>query len=575
MADLNYYFSESASTLYTPLQTHIKDLNDVDERLDILESDNQSQISQISTLTTKIGPLTNDDATTWHDFIAPVITGGADIFSDLFTYWLNQQDVKKWLTDLLARQLGITPDGDTVVIEPDQILAPPEIPVNFLTLSSNCFAIDRTAGRLYKSWGLTLDRDLNLLSSGNVNIVDPGAVTVSEPFGVAYSSIMSDSAKWQIMNMNDISLKFHKGTFDQSLGASNFTASNIKCKSFRIQEVDDGVFGVTVPAEIREDGSCSVTSLNVANNNFVVRENGEVLVNGKLVCTGGGSVLVEDSCILPSSSKCDIDDIASGNFGKPDVADFVGNTVLHGDGERADPLAFMSLENNANRAEMLHLTHPEFEATSAESISRAMSKMSSIKGATSVPQDWRETFYDDDEDDYWEIDIHTGKVVDPSDFVNNVTVPAPLPKIAYPISKAPIVMPEIEDHPLEHYFGEAPENAPLHWLNFGVLFPKINQFEDNAFAPVLEFEDNAVWNTEAERQNSWTKILSVLFKQTSGPEAMQQHVGLDKTDTLFSFGSAADWANVNDGTDAPVMRFDSTADWDETFSLHRFSSHAF
>jgi hypothetical protein len=575
MADLNYYFGVGmdSTSLYTPLQTHVKDLNDVDERLDILESENQSQITKISQLETRIGPLTDDDAKTWHDFIAPVITGGADVLSDLFTYWLNQQDVKKWLTDLLARQLGIPPDGDTVVIEPDQILAAPEIPVNFLTLSSNCFAVDRTTGQIHKDWGVTVDRDLNLLSSGNVNILDPGTLTQSDAFGVAYSGIMTNTAKWQIMNMNDISLKFHKGTFDQTLGASNFTSSNIKCKSFRIQEIDDGVFGVTVPAEIREDGTISATSLNIANNNFVVRENGEVLVNGKLVCTGGGSVLVEDSCILPSSSKCDIESIACGNLGKPDVADFVGNTVLHGDGERSDPLAFMSLADSTNRAEMLHLTHPEFEATSAESISRAMSKMSSIKGTG--PQDWRDTFYDDDEDSFWEIDIHTGKVIDPSDFANNLTVPAPLPKLAYPISKAPIVMPQIEDHPLEYYFGEEAENAPLHWLNFGVLFPKINRFEDNAFAPVLEFEDNAVWNTEAERQNSWTKVLSVLFKQTSGPEAMQEHIGLDKTDTLFSFGSAADWPNVDDGTDAPVMRFDSAADWDNTFSLHRFSSSAF
>jgi hypothetical protein len=173
------------------------------------------------------------------------------------------------------------------------------------------------------------------------------------------------------------------------------------------------------------------------------------------------------------------------------------------------------------------------------------------------------------------LDIHTGKVVDPSNFTDNITVPAPLPKLAYPISKAPIVMPEIEDHPLEYYFGEEPENAPLHHLNFAVLFPKINQFEDNAFPPVLEFDDNAVWNTEAERQNSWTKIMSVLFKQTSGSAAMEKHVGLDQKDTLFSFGSAADWPNLNDGSDPPIMRFTSDADWDTTFDLHRFSSSAF
>jgi hypothetical protein len=246
-------------------------------------------------------------------------------------------------------------------------------------LASNCFAIDRTAGRIHKDWGVTVDRDLNLLSSANVNILDPGAVAQSDAFGVAYSGIMTNAAKFPIMNMNDISLKFHKGTFDQQLSASNFTTSNIICKNFRIQEIDDGVFGKSVPAEIKEDGSCSVTSLNVAQN-FVVRQNGEVLINGKLVSTGGGSLLVEDTCVLPSSSKCDLESLACGNIGKHDVADFVGNTVLHGDGERSDPLAFMSLEDSANRAEMLHMTHPEFEATSAESISRAMSRMSSIKG---------------------------------------------------------------------------------------------------------------------------------------------------------------------------------------------------
>lgn len=547
MADLAFYYQDTS--VYTPLTTHNTDVNELDERLDTLEvasSQLQSEISAqealINSIISRIGDVTSDDMSKILDWVAPVIDFTGDFADELLRYWLDQVSVKDWLKEFLTNQV-IPPVGGEG--EDDQNITQPDVPVDFRALSKNPFAVDRTNGMLNQDFGVTVDRDFNLLSTSTINVLDPGALTTGGPFGAAYSMIMTNAAKYEIANLSNMSLRMNTGTFDQQISTALLSASNAIIAGRQvltsrsnaevstlsiIDEAEDPLLGISTTASILTDGSAKFHSLNV-NDNLIVRPNGDVLLNGQLVMTGSGRHIVADEDVIPSSSRAKLSDIQAGNLGKPDIHGFDKEINQYSSTDKTDPLAFIGVDN---RGEIITALHPEMSTSIAGSMSEAASRAQSICGIGDFQR-----IFSVSEDEMFDIDISTGQVIGATVAPPVVTIQAPAPLIVE-ATAAPSRSDSFADVFVE------PVNAPLHMLNFNIFQKPDGPF----FGVVNQFtaQDNA-WSIEIEQEVQnlpWALALNDSFSKL----AMRDHIGLTNADVYVGIGTQADPTNIlDDGLD--------------------------
>lgn len=593
--DLSYYYTPAISASnFVPTQLYLKDNSDIDERLDLLESTDVGTASQIAAINTKlagwsniifnVSGLSKEDSDKWHDFIGPIITGGADILGDVFGHFLNsyKDQFKDALKDALKDLLG-SQDINIGVGEDDDILTPPDNMVSFKTLSSNLFAFDRTVGQIQKNFGCTLDRDLNLLSTSKLNIVDPGTITANTPYGTGFSTIMSSNALYPIMDFTDMSFRMKSGQITSNLAlsnaaCSNFFSSNVSSKYIKVSSGETDLLGASLPAEIQSDGSGKFYSLNV-NNNLIIRPDGSVIVNGVTVIAPSGRPVVYDDQVLPSAAGYNLDDVLSGNIGSDDILDFCNFAPSYGDEEIRSPLSFAYMLNQEDATRIALPEHAASDASSVSfAISRAQSEASSVQAAlpsyNSLPSqpsvasvfsldlnqlaDLEDTVNDLDEDDAWEIDLVTGKVINPSTPVT--TAVAPPPVVVQPASLAERM------GSFDRFVGDTAVNAPLHWVGGNTAFQSTLGFNDSpAFPIAYQFndEDNA-WPATVHatlEDEAWKNVLNIAEQHLN----MANHVGLTKSDELVVVAAQGD--------PPPLLSFGSDA-FAQT-PLYSFPSNAF
>jgi hypothetical protein len=551
-----YYFDDTANILasqYTPLLTHNADVTQIDSRLDLLEASDSTQGSilaaQAVSLSNIINKPGNKDDFPWTDVFGPVLTGGADILGDLLQHWLGNQSFKDFLKDFLAKQIGTgVPDVD---INDDDILDMPEVPVDFRRLASNCFVVDRSATQSnVQNFGVTVDRDFNMLSGKKFNLLDPG-VLMPSAFGAAYNPmVMSAGAKFPIMDFtgNNIDLQFKTGTFKQRVTTSNFEASNMTVSDFYANKISGTdvaaytVTGVTVNAStfgssnltiygkddfvdgvvnknatIKNDGTASFQALSINKNNFEVKSDGSVHINGLMVITSSGKVLVHDDEIISSGHRYKMDDVLSGNIGSTDTYAFSKDVALWDTAEVATPL---NMANTANEDEMLKILMGEMSESITESLNSTLDRVSSVTGVS----DFKRVYsLDDDEDDFWEIDLVTGKVKNAPALVEapalELTRTDSFSDIfSAPLVNAPLHSPEATT--IKTFIGQ---NDPLSFDTYDTAaFPQTNYaFEDDAFPVTATVLD--------EKTDNMMKIFESYFDNR---RRMTTYLGIDGGDLI-------------------------------------------
>ena len=511
-----FFFDDTYNILatnYTPLTIHVNDVNAIDERLDVLEASDTSQSSLIASQTVTLSnlvnkPVNNDDFP-WTDVFGPVLTGGADILGDLLQHWLGDQSFKDFLKDFLAQQIGSgVPDVD---INDDEILDMPDVPVDFRRLASNCFAIDRSVTQSnVQNFGVTVDRDFNMLTGKKFNLLDP-AVLMPSPFGAAYNpSVMSAGAKFPIMDFsnNVIDLRFKTGTFTQYLTASNFEASNVSFSdcftnkfsatdayatsltgatvnstNFNTSNIaifgrDDFVEGViNQNATIKSDGTAAFNALSINKNNFEVKSDGSLHVNGLMVISSAGKVIVYDDDVIASSHRYKMGDMLSGNIGATDAYAFSKDVALWDTAEVAAPL---NMANVSNDDEILKILMGEMSESISESLQDTIDRVSSVTGVS----DFKRVYsLDDTEDDSWEIDIVTGKVKSAPPIVQSPALELIRTDSFSDIFSAPLVNAQLHSPEADVIRNFIAANDPNSFDVYDApAFPQTNfAFEDDAF----------------------------------------------------------------------------------------------
>lgn len=591
--DLSYYYTPSVTatasvitsnlSAYLPVSIYNVDKLLVDGRFDVIEgaqSNLQMDVSALeaeyvtlSNICVNVSGLSKRDSDTWHDFIGPIINTATDFGSELFEYYLRRLDPKQVFSDIFKQLMNAGQDPDVIIQDDDDEL-PPAVQTDFRLLSSNVFATDRTLGRVHKSWGVTLDRDFNMLSGSKLSLLDPGALTTTGSFGANYSAVMSDAAKYPIMDFSNISLDFNLGTFRQSLLTSNFAASNIvvnnlissnvTCRKLKVTDGSTDLLGGSMPAEINQDGSASMYALNV-NNNFLVRPNGDVLVNGKLVIDGRGSVICYDDAVLPATAGYQLSDLLSGNIGSDDLMDFADYQPNYSEQETTAPLNFSGC---VNKDDALQIVLPEMAPSDTASVydalSRAQSTAASVTAslgtnASLPPQPTVGRVFSLDENDLFDIDISTGKYV-------GETEPS---KTSRTLPKAPPNVAEAETEALgmqafSRFVGASDlTNAPLH--GFGQSFMTHAGFaatDKPAFPGAYSFtpEDN-MWNQSvivAKENGPWVRLAEIAIEAV---ETMEQHVGILPKDEFIQVQPKPDPPNAGEDEEINLWSWPSNAAW--------------
>lgn len=550
--DLSFFFDGTpnapygaALNNYTTLTTHYSDLDTVNVRLAGLSNytlltthnfDINTINAKLAGLSNKVGPLTEDDAYNWRDFVGPITDFVGDFGSELFKYWLDQSGVKDKLLDIVSDLANKATGTDEVAREDndgDQIVDAPDLQVDFRKLRNNVFAVDRTVAKNRKSWGLTLDRDFNMLSTATFNVLDPGAIQNSETFGVTYSPVMSDAAKWEIFNASNMTIRMNHGNFSNAVRTSNVFSSNVACSNFSASNVTlsnlvvnspDALLGTTGVARINNDGSMQAYRLNV-NNNFVVAEDGSVSVNGVTVITSGGRVVSYDDDLLQGASRYKLNDVLSGNIGSVDVLDFSSNLPTYDERETTAPLNFDQIYDKIQRELTLKSVHSETMASSVSgSLSSASSRAQSVSGM-SFDRVWS-LAESDMSSGAWEIDINTGTVIGAPPRLASVT-PEP---------------PRVDS--MSSVFGEL-VNAPMHFTPPRPPTQAELWGDTPAFGWANQFTaDENAWSTEVDLANvniDWSKVMNVIFGQNSG---LETHLGLTSRDTHIAIQKLPDPTNV-------------------------------
>lgn len=563
-----FYFDDTQSVLassYTPLSLHVNDVNQIDERLDLLEATDTSQGALIAahtvSLSNLVGKPSNKDDFPWGPIFGPILDGAGDVLGSLLQHWLNNQSFKDFLRNFLASQLG-TGQGVDVDVNDDSELDLPEVPVDFRRLTCNCFAVDRSVSQSnVQGFGVTVDRDFNIITGKMFNLVDP-AVLMPSPFGAAYNTmVMSSGAKYPIMDFtsNKINLNFKTGTFSNSLITSNFEASNAiftDCYSNKLEGTfvtgmnvtaqtlntnvfggsnvtiygkDDFVDGVTnANAQIKSDGTASFQALSVNKNNFEVRSDGSVFVNGLMVISSSGKVIVYDDDVINSSHKYKLDDMLSGNIGSSDTYGFSKGVALWDTAECAAPL---NMTNSANSDDMLKILMGEMRESITESIDSTISRASSVSGVS----DFKRLYsLDDVEDDAWELDLVTGKITNAPPLMERPGLEVTRSDSFSDIFSAPLV------------------NAPLHvpelnnlksWVatNDGLSF---DLFDDPAF-PDTNFwgDEDAFPITNAVLDDKTEALMKVFESYFDNRRRLTTYLGIEQGD-LIDLGNPPDPPNV-------------------------------
>lgn len=500
---------------YTPLPVHYADVNRIDSNLLRLQN--------------KMAPLSDDDVLSWRDFLDPVGDIVGDIGSEVFGHYLNQLGIKEILKNTIDDLIGAAGNaiGDSN-IDPSDFVTRPTVAVDFRALTSNVFAVDRTIGKLNKSYGVTIDRDLNLLTNCKLNVLDPGAIQASEAFGVVYSQIMSDAAKWEVFNGSNLSIRLNTGNFINSIRTPLVTASNVACSNVTtntmtlsnlVVNVPDSLLGTTGAAQINNDGSSQFYKLNI-NNNFIVKEDGSLSVNGNTVITSGGRLVVYEDDVLSASSRYKLKDVLSGNIGKNDIFDFSKDLPTYDERTTTAPLSMDQIFDSIERQRTQKIVMPEMQNSISGSLSSASSRAASISG---LPPDRVFSLAESDmSSGCWDIDLGTGVVNNAPPRLASIT-----PESVRVDSFSDVFGGELVDAPMhvQMYKGPMPSQQDL-WGDrpaFGVA----NQFmaDENAFPIDIDINFN---------NQDWAQLFSPNIGQSS---AMEQHLGLTAKDTMVSIGS--------------------------------------
>lgn len=566
MSDLSYYYTPAPTgSNYVPTDLYTVDQTDLDERLDLLEAatsnlnaglvDLNARYAAWSNIIYNVSNISHDDAIKWTDFLGPVTDVVGDFGSDLLKYYLDRLNWKEVFADQLKKLLNADPDVN-VEVQDDDILATPDTIVDFRTLGSNVFAFDRTVGRIQKHFGCTVDRSLNLLSTSTLNVVDPGTLTSNSVYGVAFSPMMSSNALWTVMDCSNLSLRLNKGTFSNELNTSNFFCSNVGTCNITTNhiKVTDGavdLLGGSLPAEIKSDGAARFYELNV-NNNFIVRANGDVLVNGMLVITGAGRVVAYDDQVLPASSGYGLDDVLSGNIGADNTLDFCNLQPIYGDAETSTPLAFTDCENKNDATRVVN--DPQMSATDAETISLAVSRATSASTEYMLPMppsissqisvdsmfDLVAKEYDqimgDDEEDLFDIDIATGLVTNPAS-TGVAHLHAPPPVVAEPATLASRMS------SLNRFLQEAdPTNAEIPHYDMP-HYTKATDYSKMLLQQYLDGGYSGELNT-GMKQEAWNALLNVVENNLN---SYVNHLGLTDNDLYMRLPVQDNLANIQGG----------------------------
>lgn len=540
--DLDWYYSNNAinTANFVEFDVFTNSMVNLDSRITSVQLANSNAQAILTEMINKLtpsnvfqSPQEEEAWRKWLDVLDPVIGFGGELLDELFRYWLDQQGIRDKLFDLVGDAIG---DQIADGADPSQIIDVPEKQVDFRSLSHNPFATDRTKGEINKSYGVTVDRDLNLLSTTKLNVVDPGVIQ-SNAFGAAYSQIMSDAAKYPILDLSNLSCALKVGTFESNVvvAGSNVLRENtlVKLDSLHILNLaEDPLLGSQVTAQIDNDGAARFKTLNI-NGNFSVRESGDVLLNGKLIGTRDGRLVVSDEDVIPVAGRTSLSDIQAGNLGAPNIHGFDKNLNQISSADKADPLAFLFEEN---REVLLNRTHSEQLPTIGESISDATARVQQATGIGDFQRVWS---FEDEDEDLFEIDIHTGRVitVDTPPITATVMAPAPLIAEAAPEPIRTDSFSDILETPIE--------NAPLHFLNFGNIFQNVDKFQDNStFSRVNAFtaEDNA-YSIELQQEISMIPTASIL-DDGFAKLAMRNHIGLTEFDSFSALASRPNVANI-------------------------------
>lgn len=145
--DLSYYFADNGPDLsvYTPLVTHNNDMNEFDERVDVLEAGAATLSAQLEAMRSNVGDLTEDDVFKWKDLLNPIIDIGTGFGSELSKHWLDQSGVKEKLLDLVGKGLNDAVGGDEGgVPDPDNTVDVPAVSTDFRKLVRNPWIVERT-----------------------------------------------------------------------------------------------------------------------------------------------------------------------------------------------------------------------------------------------------------------------------------------------------------------------------------------------------------------------------------------------------------------------------------------------
>lgn len=594
--DNGYFLDDTDSLLaanYTPISVHTFAVNELDERIDVLESNDSAQGALITGLNVTVSNLKNkpgnNDGFPWDQVYGPILDGATDVLGELLQWWLSNQSFKDFLADFLAKSVGTAP-GIDVDLDDDNILDMPDVPVDFRRLACNCFAIDRSVSQSNaQNWGVTCDRDFNVLSGKRFNIIDPAVLATTSPFGAAYNTLlMTTGAKYPVMDFtsNKIDLNFKTGTFSNTLTTSNLFGSNatfsdlysnkiggttitgstvsgtvVNSAQFAgsnvtIYQKDDFVDGVTnTTAVIKSDGSASFRALSVNKNNFEIKSDGSVHVNGLMVITSAGKVLVHDDDVIASSHRYNLDDMLSGNIGSSDTYGFSKDVALWDTAETAAPL---NMANVTNDDDMLKILCGEMRESITESVDSTISRASSVSGVS----DFKRVYsLDDTEDDAWEIDLVTGKVIN-----------------APPVIESP-GLELVRTDSFSDIFNAEIVNAPLHCPELNVMKSWVaandpltfDAYDDQAFPDTNLWLDEDAYPTSVEVLDEKTSNLMKIFESYfDNRRRATTYLGIDEGD-MIDLGELPDPPNFVEENgfsfDKLPMRFPTTIFSDETFQF--------